>query len=461
MAAATVASLLGLCWAMPARADGFHNAALVTGSVDQWLAEVEKAIPDLRQRMEEIQLESGRDVEALKRRAKELQSSRRPGRARRGGEILANLTPEQQALLARKGQDCLELLAYLDRKNIMPNEFPNFPLGKIAEYRQAAKRLLGVMGAEGTRQVVARIREDLMTGTPQSSDCGLHASYRADLLDLLKRGMAAGSLSADDLRELLQATQGQKNSRQSAIGKNLQQALAVENLDLPCLIALSEAVKDSGIRLRITRQLQERARTATVLELLRALAATSDSTVVKTVRAELAGRSPTFKEVQEELPEIWKHARSDNSKVAQAAVEQMTNAFLRAPIGRCLDWLATEDKELRSLIWAQIDDRIGRADEAKRNNYAAAALAVLEDAQAEIGNRLAALELLGRLKDARHAPAIVELLARLPRDLWPQAGSTLRDLTGQDFGPHTGDGVAEVVAARNKWRQWLSSKSEK
>jgi hypothetical protein len=411
--------------------------------------------------------------------------------ARRGGQILADLTPQQQALLARKGQDCLELLAYLDPKNIIPREFPNFQLNKVPEYRQAAKQLLGAMGPDGTRQVAARVREELMAGPRRMADVGLHPSYYEDLLQTLQQGTAAGNLSSKELHDLLEAVQGVKSGPQSALAKRVQEALSLENLDLAALMALAADTKDpkllmrfaallqkrlesldmaslitlaaeskdSKLRMRLAAALQKRLPEAGVLELLRAQATVSDATMAREIQTELGKQSPTFKEISEHLADIWKLAGSGNDKVSKAARRQVANAFQRAPIAQCLEWLGNKDEDLRTLIWEQIDGRIDRADEATKDKYAAAALTALEDSQTDATIRAAGLDLLARLKGRRHAAGIVDQLPKLPRELWPKAGSTLRELTGQDFGPRAGDGVAEVITARNRWREWLERNS--
>jgi hypothetical protein len=80
---------------------------------------------------------------------------------------------------------------------------------------------------------------------------------------------------------------------------------------------------------------------------------------------------------------------------------------------------------------------------------------------AAMGARQAALELLARLKHLPAAGALIDLLPRLPRELWPAAGRTLEQITGQRFGPQAGDGAAEVSVAAKKWRAWLQQSGAK
>jgi hypothetical protein len=132
----------------------------------------------------------------------------------------------------------------------------------------------------------------------------------------------------------------------------------------------------------------------------------------------------------------------------------MVNAFLRAPVTECLDWLAQDDPELQTLIWQQLDDRISRADAQRKSGYREVALAALGDNGAAQAKRIAAIDLLTRLKVPSAAGEVIELLPLLPLELRPRAGKLLRDLTGQNFGPFAGDGTVEVGIAVKKWREW-------
>lgn len=67
----------------------------------------------------------------------------------------------------------------------------------------------------------------------------------------------------------------------------------------------------------------------------------------------------------------------------------------------------------------------------------------------------AALRLPARLDQCRAATSLVELLPKLPEELWPQAGEVLHRLTGEDVGPHAGAKAFQVRQIRTKWRAWL------
>jgi hypothetical protein len=122
--------------------------------------------------------------------------------------------------------------------------------------------------------------------------------------------------------------------------------------------------------------------------------------------------------------------------------------------------MGRRDPQLDALIWQQVDGRIDRADADRRAGYRDVALAVLEHGELNAASRTAALELLVRLDDARAVSPLVKLLPKMPRELWPRAGQTLRELSGEDLGPHPGDGAFEVLAAIKRWRAWLKESGE-
>jgi hypothetical protein len=177
-----------------------------------------------------------------------------------------------------------------------------------------------------------------------------------------------------------------------------------------------------------------------------------------TIAAELAKRSPKYADVKDELERIVAFLNSADADTARAAEQQAANAFQRAPMSECLRWLAVDDDRLRKLIWKQIEGRIARADEQRKAGYRQVALDELADGDSDAGSRLAAIELIERLRDPAAARPLVDLLPTLPRELWPRAGEALRKLTKQDFGPRSGDGAAELNAALAKWRSWLEKK---
>ncbi|MBN2578152.1 MAG: hypothetical protein JXB10_04100 [Pirellulales bacterium] len=440
----------------PTLADGFHNAALVTKSLDEWMKDVKQAIPDIDARLSGAQLQSGRDLKKLAKKAADTQQKKGPlsGAARNAGQIQSDLTPQQRALLGRKGRDCLEILAYMDPKNIIPREFPDFPLQKVPEYRTAAKQLLGVMGPEGTRQVLDRLREELMSTMQYRADCTPHANYYDDLLEILKQGVKRGDLTAEQMKDLLEATQGRKDLARAALAKKVKQVISMDSFDLDTLIEFATQSPDTQTRLQAMNKISQRAKQSEVLELLQTRLTVDNPGIQQKLEAELSRRSPKYGEVESQLDGIWKLAAADDPQVARLARRQMANAFQRAPLSHCLQWLGKEDRELSDLIWKQVDGRIARADADRRAQYGQVGLAVVERPQFNRGSRKAALELLARLKDRRNARELIELLPQLPRELWPKAGEVLRGLSDQDYGPRSGDGMAEVIAAQKQWQNW-------
>jgi hypothetical protein len=206
-------------------------------------------------------------------------------------------------------------------------------------------------------------------------------------------------------------------------------------------------------------ELEKRFSQASVLELLQIQAAAKDSMLDRHAAAELAGRSPKYAEVREDLAEIVKFAQDQASSAAEPARGQLANAFQRAPIRECLVWLGKADDALSALIWKQIDGRIARADRARLGLYRDVAIECLEDDAAPDAERRAACDLLGRLDAPLVVEPLVEALPRLPRELWPAAGDVLRKLTKQDFGPRAGDGAAELSVAIKQWRAWIQSRA--
>jgi hypothetical protein len=136
------------------------------------------------------------------------------------------------------------------------------------------------------------------------------------------------------------------------------------------------------------------------------------------------------------------------------------NAFQRAPISQCLLWLGRGDEQLNNLIWEQIDGRIKRADAARRAGYRDVALAVLR-ADVNSDSRLAALDLLDRLKDPQAIGSLIESLTKLPREVCPRAGELLRKMTGQDFGPRPGDSIVDIHVAASKWEKWWKTQTDR
>ena len=218
---------------------------------------------------------------------------------------------------------------------------------------------------------------------------------------------------------------------------------------------LTEPDVDDKVKRLAGAEIRKQLPQLTVGGLLALLSTDLENSLKAAVDTELSGRNPKYAEVQGEIDAIARFARSDRARVAEYARWHIANAFLRAPLGQAFEWLSKGDESLQSAIWKQLETRIAAADADRRKGYREVALAVVKDGSQPIVVRRAALEFSGRLRDRTLARPLVDELTLLPRELWPIAGKTLQDITGQSWGPRGGDGVAEVGVAVKKWRLWL------
>ena len=76
----------------------------------------------------------------------------------------------------------------------------------------------------------------------------------------------------------------------------------------------------------------------------------------------------------------------------------------------------------------------------------------LKDGDPEI--RLAAAVACGKKPDQSQIPDLIRLVADREPAVACAAGTTLRTLTGQDFGPNPGSSSAEMTAAASAWKAW-------
>lgn len=551
--------LLGLLVPAPARGHGWHNAALATSSLEEWLGDVQRAIPDILKRATETELRAGRGLEDL-RKSRPDQGKERPNAPadQRGRQIISTLTPQQQELLGRKADDALEALAFMDPNNIFPEEFPRFDLSKIPQYRETAVKLLKLMGPVGTRAVISELRAELMGmgRSTKARDYRVNPGYYDSLLALLHEGVATGQADGEDLKDLRVAAKGLKPAPYDALARSVEETLLAaeatreslpklaDQLIAPrdarakeLLVAvfakrLSEASAEdltklmqheaAEVRQKTVAELSRRSDEMSIAQLIEAwtmlperdsqtrrvlyeifsrrapkadheellaMLKSEDSALRKiaqgylakgirsqeipsllemqqafagdpfarSVAAELSKRNPKYAEVKDQLEKIVTYLGSADTDTAQAAERQTANAFQRAPIRDCLRWLAVDDDRLRKLIWKQIDGRIARADKERKEGYRQVAFEELTDAENDRDCRLASLQLLDRLQDRKAVEPLIELLPQLPHELWPKTGETLRQLTGQTFGPRPGGGAAELNADLAKWRAWLKN----
>jgi HEAT repeat protein len=220
------------------------------------------------------------------------------------------------------------------------------------------------------------------------------------------------------------------------------------------LVAVKRSKADTATKQLADRELAKRWMTAGVLELLETIESVEDDGIRQTALGVLEQKNPKYADVKDDLEKIIAMSTSSNKQLAEAARSQLVNAFLRAPVPECFDWIARGDATLDKVIWQQLDDRIARADATRKAGYRDAALETLGDKSAKVEARAASIELLARVKDREAVGPVIELLLAMPQDLRPRAGKLLKDLTGQNFGPMPGDGSGEVTVAARKWRTW-------
>lgn len=495
---------LGVLYQADVRADGWHSPVLNAGSVDQWLGEAKAVFPrnqealavaDFSDASGNSSLRAGRDIEDLKERVSggtrnKKSSDAPPQRTNakappKANNLQANLNPQQQAFLSQKANDAIQILAFMKDGNVFPREFPRFPIQQMGQFRNAAKQLLNVMGPPSAQAVTGQLRTHLMSGVRSFGDITYHEEYVEDMLDVLGTSAAAGWLTPDDLASLREAMRGEKSDEVQQLVDQIEAALP-KNLDFVSLLQWATDLPDAKRRsdmLEILRQripyvdtadleqslsypkIDDKTKAAIASRLkdsipnlgvtaLLTLMSIGDDEVRLAVESELRSRKPTYAEVQEEIPSLWEFANGEDARVAAYAKWHVANAFQRAPMSHCLYWLSKEDGELNTLIWKQVDARVANADGDRKAGYADTALQAVQLDNVGLPAKKASMELLGRLKDRAAAKRLIELLLNMPRDLWPAAGAALRDITGEDFGPQAGDGVAEVTVAVKNWREW-------
>jgi hypothetical protein len=176
--------------------------------------------------------------------------------------------------------------------------------------------------------------------------------------------------------------------------------------------------------------------------------------------AALGSRKPKWAQLEPQIEGLVKLLGAQNGEAAGAARAQLERGFLIAPLSRCLDWLG-QDERLDEVIYAQLDLKVERAQADRRQSYVQTCLKLLMDPKAGEGAHRGALHVLGKLGDRSAVAPLVEALPRLSRRVWPDAGRALEQITGMDFGPKEGDGVAELTVARKRWQEWLKRQQNK
>lgn len=496
LGAAVLMALISGAYCLPARGHGFHNAALLTSSLDEWVSQLSKTVPEVGEALGSAQIKAGTDPEELQKMlAKAKAQKSKDGGAASGRKIHAQLSAEQQEMLANlAAKDCLEILAYMDPKNIIPEEFPNFPLRRCGEFRATAKKLLRLMGGPGTAAVAQQLRAELLGGGMPNipGDLATTSSYHGDLLDVLREGVENGELSEDDEQDLREAASAARRGPQAKLAEEVKEVLETgafgkkslrELVELyneaatgslkrrailgaihkrlgaatvSELVEILESKADRSVRAEVRKELMRRVKEGSELDLVQMLETCKNDALRAEAEAVLQGRKPTFAQLEPQVPGLVRLLDAKDTKAAEAARKQLERGFLIAPLGRCLAWLGSEGSKLDELIYNQLDIKVDRAQADRRGEYLQKCLAVLQDAKAGEGAHRGALRVLGRLRDPSAVEAVVDLLPQLPRKVWPAAGQALEQITGMSYGPKEGDGVAELTVARKRWKEWLS-----
>lgn len=353
--AVSLASCLTLAWLFgpaPARGHGWHNAALATSSLEEWLSDVQRAIPDILKRANETELRAGRGLEDL-RKSRPNQGKDRPNAAadRRGRQILSTLTPQQQELLGRKADDALEALAFMEPNNIVPEEFPRFDLSKIPQYRETAVKLLKLMGPVGTRAVVSELRAELM-GMGRSAnarDYRVNPAYYDSLLALLHEGVATGQADAEDLKDLRVAAKGFKPAPFDALARSVEETLLAAEASRETLPKLADrliAPRDARIKELLTGVLAKRLAEASGDELAKLMQHEAADVRQKAV-AELSRRSDELSIAQ--LIEAWTMLPDRDLQTRRVLYEIFSRRASQAENEELLAMLQSKDAALRKL----------------------------------------------------------------------------------------------------------------
>ncbi len=251
--------------------------------------------------------------------------------------------------------------------NVIPSEFPNFPIQQMGAFRTAAKELLHVTGPAGTQAIAGQLRSHLMSGFRSAGDVSYHPEYVKDMLDVLATSAAAGWLTSEDLASLRQAMSGQKTPEMQQVADQIQAALP-KDLDFVSLLKWATATKDAGLKqelLDILRQripyvdisdlqqaitipeLDRKTRTEVASHLKEAIAelqvsgllsllSIGDEEMQLEVESELRSRKPTYSEIRDEIPALQSFSNGENDRAVAYANWHLANAFQRAPITHCL-----------------------------------------------------------------------------------------------------------------------------
>jgi len=450
---------------------GFHGAAMTTKSLDDYLSAIKRMVPDAVEGMQRGQMRAMTAEELKKELAASKGKSAGPAR---GGKIEARLSAQEIQNRTRVAQECIDALKYLDRGNIYPEEFPDFPVEQIPKYRAMAKKLLSHLGAEGNKALLGAISSTLMM---QAIDMPLHNDAGKDMLDLLVPALKSDDVDPDDVATLLTATAGQKPDKGLAdfarkvreivlahcSRRVLEQAIASTG-DPQLKNLLQKAVKTREAEAaRESKQIRQKLATASLEDLLQMVGATENDENKSLVIEQIGEHNLTAKEARAHLIEIWQLSQDAAQPTSANLRKRVQAAIARGTTADCLAWLAADDAELNKTVWQQLGLLLDKANAIERRQVRDTAIDALAGATTSKGGKRRSIEVLRRLKDREAAVLIIdaiperEEIKRIPLELWPQTAALLRELTGQKFGPREGEKALEALGQIKQWRKWRSA----
>jgi hypothetical protein len=459
-------------------ADGFHGAAMATKSLDDYLNEIKRQVPQAVASLERSELRAVTPEQLKKKRAED--AAKPKGGAARGGKIEARLTEGEIQSRTLIAKDCLSALAYLDNRNINPAEFPTFPLEKIPEYRKMAKKLVSHLGGQGNKAVISSISSLLMNGkVPGNDQLPLHREAAKDLLDLLQQALESGDVDPQDISTLLLATSGRKvdgtvtefahNARELVLKKCSRDVLekAADATDDPKLkTLLNNTVKNRQAKVAREGQILKKDWANKPVGELLGMMSVADEDRKALLVEEIGDHKLTAKDAREHLMDVWQLAQGAKPAVSTNIRDRVKTAIAAASPADCVAWLSAADAELSKLIWQQLSPRLERVSAKERVQLRDTAIDTLAAKDSSPGDRLASIKMLRELKDPEAAKLVLdaipeaEQLKRIPRDQWPQVAAMLRELTGQKFGPREGQSPLETAGQIKQWRKWRSAQGD-
>lgn len=456
--------------AMDVFADGFHGAAVATKSLDDYLNSIKSSVPDVIEKMQRSEMRSLSPEQVKDKFGKK---NALQGGAPIGGKIEANLTPDQRRKRTQVAAMCAETLQFLDADNVLPREFPDFPINQISRYRSTAKQILRHLGREGNKATLAALSSYLMD---HKQELPLHAKAGQDLMDLLGPALQSGDVDPGDVATLLMAASGQKKNRQvSALASQVMKVVmaSADRATLQDVAGLIDAPQtkrliENAIK---AKQLKEKEKLLTTLasgkigEVLQTLESVDDDEVRQRIIDELGKHELSVQQAREFLPNIWKLTQVHPGRSVSIVHLRLKSAVLHASGPDVLNWLAGGDANLNEFIFKHLTSHL-QNDARSRRDFVGAAIKALVSETSTAPMKLASIDMLKQLKDPKAATLLLdaipesEQIKRIPLGQWPQVAAMLRDLTGEKYGPFEGQKGLEAMGQIKLWRQWRSAQSD-